>query len=183
MSLAGFKAKNHPQQVDKHGSDDRVDDRETPPALFGEFDHRFHFTLDAAAAEHNAKTKRYFDIATDGLSQPWSGEVVWCNPPYSNIPLWVRKAWEESADSTIVMLIPANRTEQPWWQEMVEPYRDRPGSPLRVEFIAGRLKFTKPGQGILDKDNRPPFGCCALIWDTRAFRPGVVTGGLFGGVA
>jgi phage N-6-adenine-methyltransferase len=180
MSFAGFKASNHPQQVQVHGSDDKVDDRETPPALFAQLNERFNFTLDAAAASHNAKCSRYFDRVIDGLTQPWAGETVWCNPPYSNVPLWVGKAWRESGSATVVMLLPANRTEQPWWQEMVEPFRDQPGSPLRTEFIAGRLKFTKPGQSILEKANRPPFGCVVLIWQTVGFRADVFTGGLFG---
>lgn len=182
MSLAGFKASNHPQQVEVHGSNDSVDDRETPPALFAELHERFGFTVDAAAGMHNKKCARYFDRDSDGLAQSWAGETVWCNPPYSNVPLWVSKAWRESGSATVVMLLPANRTEQPWWQEMVEPFRDRISSPLRTEFIAGRLKFTKPGQGVLDKDNRPPFGCVLLIWQAVGFRADVVTGGLFGGV-
>lgn len=66
---------------------------------------------------------------------------MWCNPPYSNCGEWVEKAWAEQEAELVVMLLPANRTEQKWWQEMVEPFRDRPDSPLRTEFIAGRIRF------------------------------------------
>ena len=65
------------------------------------------------------------------------------------------------------MLIPANRTEQQWWQEHVEPYRDLPGSGLHVEFLPGRMRFLAPGQAEVGPDERPPFGCCLLIWEAR----------------
>jgi len=62
------------------------------------------------------------------------------------------------------MLAPANRTEQTWWQQHVEPYRDRPGGVLRTEFLPGRIRFLAPGQGVIKPNERPPFGCCLLIW-------------------
>lgn len=95
MSLVGFQAENHPQQVATSGADDAIDDRATEPSFFSDLDRRFHFTLDVAAAAHNTKCERFFDRDTDGLAQSWSGERVWCNPPYSTIRPWVEKAWSE----------------------------------------------------------------------------------------
>lgn len=60
------------------------------------------------------------------------------------------------------MLLPANRTEQGWWQRHVEPFRIR--GEIRVEFLAGRLRFLKPGQTEIKPNERPPFGCCLVIW-------------------
>jgi hypothetical protein len=37
----------------------------------------------------------------------------------------------------IVMLLPNNRMEQGWWQRLVEPFRDRVGSPLSTRKLAG----------------------------------------------
>jgi hypothetical protein len=86
----------------------------------------------------------------------WGGERVWCNPPYSVLEPWVSKAWravnEESAE-LVVMLVPANRTEQGWWQRLVEPYRDRGGA-LTTAFLPDRLRF---GRAIPVKNDRPPF--------------------------
>lgn len=161
-----FVARNHPQQVGARGALDEVDDRGTDPAFFASVAERFGgFTLDAAAAPHNAKCSRYFTRADDGLAQPWAGERVWCNPPYSDLAAWVAKAWAEwPAAPLVVMLLPANRCEQRWWQELVEPRRDR--SPFfRVEFLPGRMRFDRPGAVIGPKGDRPPFGCCLLIWD------------------
>lgn len=167
MSLVRFQAKNHRQQVAaRAGADDAVDDRATTPQDFARFDaHLGPFTLDVAAAPHNTKCPRYFTFADDGLTQAWAGERVWCNPPYSRIGGWVEKAWREHETSDgIAMLLPANRTEQGWWQHMVEPYRDRDGSPLSVLFLPGRMRFIAPGATRVGPNERPPFGCCLLAW-------------------
>lgn len=194
MTLIGFKAGNHPQQTAKRGAKDQVDDRGTDPAYIASLEERFgKFTLDVAAAKHNAKAPEFYTIDDDGLTQPWRGRV-WCNPPYSDIGAWVRKAWlewdgpdpmfipdpERPGETTInphfnppprpeliAMLLPANRTEQKWWQEYVEPYRDRPGSPLRVEFLPGRMRFHRPNWTPGPKGDRPPFGCVLLVWSTQ----------------
>lgn len=77
----------------------------------------------------------------------------------------------------VVMLLPANRTEQGWWQTLVEPMRDRPGSPLTVEFMSGRLRFLAPGQTSIGANERPPFGCCLLVWDRRHPAPATLLDG------
>lgn len=166
MSLVGFKARNHPQQV----ADPNVDDRAITPEDFAVLDARFRFSIDVAAAEHNARLPRYFSIENCGLSASWAGERVWCNPPYSfpNLERWVLKAWSEADRADlIVMLVPANRTEQLWWQHLIEARRDRAASPLRVEFLPGRLRFLRKGQDLIKPNERPPFGCCLLIWSGR----------------
>ena len=167
MSLVGFSARNHPQQAAKSF----VDDRETDPAMFAELHARFRFTLDVAASPHNAKLPRYYTAEQDGLAKRWTGERVWCNPPYSDVGAWVRKAWDEwltgaERPGVIVMLLPANRTEQAWWQNHVELVRDRPDSPLRTEFIRGRTRFIAAGDTEIKPNARPPFGCVLLIWGT-----------------
>lgn len=167
VSLVGFKSSNHPQQVGKRGATNR-DDLGTDPVLFAELDERFIFSLDAAATPANAKCRSFFTEEIDGLEQSWCFGRVWCNPPYSQIKAWVEKAWAEwrSAEppELIVMLLPANRPEQGWWQDLVEPHRDRADSPLRCEFLRGRRRFVLPGAEAIGPNERPPFGCCLLIW-------------------
>lgn len=147
------------------GARDDVDDRGTRWDEFNPISERFGgFTLDVAAAEHNAKCPEYFTREQNGLLQPWHGRV-WCNPPYSDLKSWVGKAWMELPNcESIVMLVPANRTEQKWWQDFVEPMRDR-GMGLRVEFLPGRMRFDRPAAVIGPKGDRPPFGCALLIWE------------------
>jgi len=168
VTLAGFKSSNHPQQTAKRGANDAVDDRGTDPVFFASLVERFgEFDLDVAAAPHNAKAERFFTREEDGLERWWDGNRIWCNPPYSDCGAWVQRAWKmwrNGGIEHIVMLLPANRVEQKWWQEHVEPYRDRPGSPLRVEFLPGRMRFIRPDWTPGPKGDRPPFGCCLLIW-------------------
>ena len=164
--LVGFKAQNHPQQTAERGALDEVDDRSTHPDDFAQWDAMYGpFTLDAAAAPHNAKAARYFTRADNGLEQSWAGERVWVNPPYSNLGDWLKKAWAEYPTTRgILMLLPANRCEQKWWQEWVEPVRDQLGSPMTTEFLPGRLRFIKPGATEIKPNERPPFGCVLLRW-------------------
>lgn len=165
MSLATFKARNHPQQTGRRGADDLIDDRATLPDWFAELHARFNFSIDVAASEANTKCARFFDVAKDGLKQSWAGERVWCNPPFSQIAPWVQKAWLECGRTPlIVMLVPANRTEQSWWQDYIEPHRDR-GWQLRVEFIRHRRRFIRVGHDAILPNDRPPFGVCLLIWE------------------
>lgn len=163
--LVGFKAQNHPQQTKYAGSRRHVDDRALPASDFAKLHARFNFTLDAAASDENHKLPRFCTMDRSGLSLPWTGERIYCNPPYSDVRPWIVKAWQETGASLIVMLLPANRTEQRWWQDLVEPKRDRAGSGLRVEFLPGRLRFLKPGQKDIMPNERPPFGCCLCIWE------------------
>lgn len=191
MSVVGYRARNHPQQVRASGARADVDDRATSWEDFRPLHARFGFTVDAAASPHNAKLPRYWTAEQNGLLQPWGGERVFCNPPYShpNLHLWVAKAQAEHAlavpPEITVMLLPANRTEQRWWQELVEPHRDRPGSPLHTEFLPGRLQFIAAGKPGIGPNERPPFGCCLLIWgdDVPPAAPaGCTQPDLFGGV-
>lgn len=175
MTLAGFKSTNHPQQTAKRGAVDDVDDRGTDQTFFDATAERFGgFTLDVAAAAHNAKCPDYFTREVDGLSRDWltsSGDPsrVWCNPPYSDIRSWVEKAhdeWTNGHVDLIAMLLPANRVEQRWWQDLVEPFRDGRGGHrfLSVEFLPGRMRFDRPDWTPGPKGDRPPFGCCLVVW-------------------
>lgn len=175
MSLVGFQAQNHRQQVGKRGALDKVDDRRTPRSLFDPLNEEFGFTLDAAASAENRLCDAHYTKRVSGLENSWFSFNVWCNPPYSDIRPWVEKATFEIGQRNevtgryygprvIVMLLPANRTEQSWWQDLIEPGR-REGL-IEVRFLRGRLRFNTPEHDYTSqpKGNRPPFGCCLVIW-------------------
>lgn len=48
-------------------------DWETPQDLFDSLNSEFHFTLDAAASDHNHKLPHYYTEKEDGLAQDWGG--------------------------------------------------------------------------------------------------------------
>lgn len=179
----GFIPKNHPNATKKRGVDDSIDDRETPPCIWIPTDAEFKFTLDAAANHHNAKCNRYcaltgtyvrcvngataLDVELNGLEFPWEKHTVWCNPPFSGVRPWVEKAWDET-NATVVLLLPNNRAEQPFWQNLIEPYRDRAGSILVTRNLPKRRPFLYHGTEIGNRTSKnPPFGCLLVIWDRR----------------
>lgn len=121
------------------------DDWCTPQALFEELDREFHFDLDAAASDDNAKCKRYFTKETDGLHNSWGGGgTVFCNPPYGRKVIhWVRKAAQEAEKGATVVMLIAARTDTIFFHDYI--YKK---SNVEIRFIKGRIKFTdKNGNG------------------------------------
>lgn len=138
------------------------------------------FDLDPCSSQESTRGIVGFLKSFDGLIRPWHGNV-YVNPPFSNIEAWVIKAWDEMVEGkarSITMLLPANRTEQPWWQVNIEPWRDAKsktpkeyfGIKLETHFLPGRTKFGSPGEteGLLTKHKSPPFACCLLHWSRNA---------------
>lgn len=129
------------------------DTRITPDGLFALLDEEFGFTVDVAAAPDNAKCERFYTEADNGLTQDWTGEVVWMNPPYSNIEPWTAKAVAESrAGAVVVGLLPV-RTDLLWF------HRDVLDAGAEVRFCRGRVKFA----GIGARANAP-FPSMVVVW-------------------
>lgn len=110
------------------------DERVTPDDLFAELDAEHHFTIDVAADAGNAKCARFYTVEDDGLQKSWKGEVVWCNPPFSEVDKWIAKAKAEGdAGAKVVMLLPAN-TDTRWFHNIVLPFGD-------IRYMKGRIRF------------------------------------------
>lgn len=119
----------------------------TPQGFFDELDREFHFDCDVCAIPENAKCRKFFTPAQDGLKQEWGG-VCYMNPPYGRaIGKWVQKAAESSA--TVVCLLPA-RTDTKWFHEYIY-------GKAEIRFIKGRLKFG-------DGKNSAPFPSMVVIF-------------------
>jgi site-specific DNA-methyltransferase (adenine-specific) len=124
----------------------------TPQAFYDSLHEEFNFTLDPCATHDNHKTDKYFTIDDDGLTQDWSNDVVFMNPPYGRvIGDWVKKASE--SETTVVCLVPA-RTDTRWWHDYVIDNADE------IRFIKGRLKFG--GQ-----KNSAPFPSAVVIFRNK----------------
>ena len=121
----------------------------TPQDTFDKLNDEFKFTLDPAENAENAKCKKFFTIEDDGLAQDWSGERVFCNPPYGRvIGAWVEKMARGGADIT-VGLLPA-RTDTRWFHDFIL-------GKAEIRFIRGRLKFG-------GSKNSAPFPSMIVIW-------------------
>lgn len=116
-------------------------DWETPQAFFDELDREFHFTLDPCAMPKTAKCNKYYTPAENGLLQNWSGETVFCNPPYGReLPKWIEKCAKESKHAKVVMLIPA-RTDTIAFHKyiyIIKPKSDLLKDGLNSELTAKR---------------------------------------------
>ena len=122
----------------------------TPQDFFDKLDAEFHFTLDPCCTHENAKCKKHYTIAENGLQQDWTGERVFCNPPYGRkIGEWVKKAHDSKC--LTVMLLPA-RTDTKWFHEYIYIYIY-----AEIRFIKGRLYFN-------DGEGRAPFPSMVVIF-------------------
>lgn len=125
----------------------------TPQKFYEKLNDEFHFTLDPCSTHENHKCDKYYTQEDDGLSQDWSNEVVFMNPPYGReIKHWIQKAYEESLKgATAVCLIPA-RTDTTYWHNYIF------GKASEVRFVKGRLKFG-------DGKNSAPFPSAVIVFD------------------
>lgn len=127
------------------------DEWETPKALYEELNGEFLFNLDPCATDDNHKCLMYYTKAEDGLKQSWGGCRVFCNPPYSQVKHWVRKAYEECRkDGTIVVMLLPARTDTKWFQDYCLHRSE-------VRFLKGRLKFG-------DAKHNAPFPSMLVIF-------------------
>lgn len=111
----------------------------TPGWLFGRLHEEFRFDLDAAADEDNALCANCWTEDDNGLRQPWHGNT-WCNPPYSHLGAWLRKAAQETREgrcTTAVLLVPA-RTDTVAWHQWVMRHA------AEVRLLRGRVAFDPP---------------------------------------
>ena len=128
-------------------------DWETPPDFFAELDKEFHFTRDPCCEPETAKCAKYYTKETDGLSQSWGGETVFCNPPYGRqLGKWIKKCAEESRHAKVVMLIPA-RTDTKAFHEYIYHKAE-------IRFIKGRLHFRIDGKD----QGSAPFPCMVVVF-------------------
>lgn len=109
----------------------------TPQDLFDKLNEEFTFTLDPCADESNHKCDKYYTAQDDGLKMDWSGERVFCNPPYGrSVGKWVQKCFQEvycGKCVCAVMLLFA-KTDTKWFHDYIY-------NKAEVRFLKGRLNF------------------------------------------
>jgi len=126
----------------------------TPRKLFEQLHSEYRFTVDCCALPWNAKLPRFWTPEVDGLAQSWAGERVWDNPPYTDIPTWLKKASEEAVRGACsVHLLPV-RSDQEWWHEFVIQHGE-------VHYFRGCLRC-EPPEGIKASSNWEPT-CLVLL--------------------
>jgi len=113
----------------------------TPQKLYDELHKEFNFNFDPCPI-----TWKVGD--TDGLSIEW-GSSTFCNPPYSKVALWIKKAYDESKKGKkIVMLINAI-TDTKAFHEYIY-------NKAEIRFIKGRISFIDPTNPTKKQPNVKP---------------------------
>ena len=101
----------------------------TPKELYDEWNKEFNFNYDPCPIE-------WKEGDADGLSTDW-GSSTFCNPPYSKVALWIKKAHDEwKKGKTVVMLINAI-TDTIAFHEYI--YKK-----AELRFLKGRISFIDP---------------------------------------
>lgn len=129
----------------------------TPKWLFEILNKEFGFTLEVCSAHENAKCRRHFTCAENGLKMSWVGEVCWMNPPYgSTIKYWMVNAYDASSHfgATVVCLVPS-RSDTAWWHHFAMKHE--------IRLLKGRLKFG-------DGTGSAPFPSAIVVMRPSSFK-------------
>jgi site-specific DNA-methyltransferase (adenine-specific) len=101
----------------------------TPPSIYAPLNAEFQFNYDPCPIT-------WKEGDPDALEADW-GTSTFCNPPYSIVAKFVKKASEEAQKGkTIVLLINAC-TDTKWFHEYI-------WGKAEIRFIRGRISFVDP---------------------------------------
>lgn len=130
--------------------------RGTPQWIIDEIRKVMPITFDLCASEWNRKAEKYYSLerGEDSLKLEWPRGNLWCNPPYSDIDPWVRKAidyytdWQYKNSRNLLMLLPA-RTERSWFSSLIDLhdqhlFEQRTFNVVAVKFLPFRINFDYP---------------------------------------
>ena len=127
---------------------------ETPQYFFDLLNEEFSFTLDPCASDENHKCEKYFTKDENGLIQDWNDEIVFVNPPFSNMYEWVKKCYEESLkNTTVVMILPARIDTKYWHEFIMKAYE--------IRFCVRRVNFLRNGER---PKNGSTFGLAIVVF-------------------
>ena len=137
------------------------DEWETPPSLIRITQIKFDLSifLDVCATHDNAQFQKYFTKEINGLNQNWFTNFF-MNPPYSEIEIWMRKAWNEVQKNKVTgLILTFAKTDTKWFHEFVF---DEQKNIWLAQFIPikGRIKFFKDG---VKSKNSAPYPSCWII--------------------
>jgi site-specific DNA-methyltransferase (adenine-specific) len=113
----------------------------TPQKLYDELNNEFKFNFDPCPIT-------WKEGDPDGLSIDW-GSSTFCNPPYSKVALWIKKAYDEwKKGKKVVMLINAI-TDTKAFHEYIY-------NKAELRFIKGRISFIDPNNPTKKQPNVKP---------------------------
>ena len=116
----------------------------TPKDFYQKLHEEFRFTFDPCPLRCET---------FNGLEVDWNG-IVYVNPPYSHIEVWIEKGLTEIRKGNaekVVYLIPL-RTDSWYWHNKILAFSEE------VRLVRGRLRFG-------EKKDLAPFGVAVIVFD------------------
>jgi hypothetical protein len=99
------------------------------------------FDFDPCCVPATAKAERFIAPEFgDGLSDPWDGDRVWVNPPYSNQGAWLRRCAAEARAGRDVVALVMPSFDAAYWRSTVWD------AAAEVWMIEGRIAFEVDGE-------------------------------------
>jgi hypothetical protein len=131
---------------------------ETPPELWKSVLDRLQidqFDLDPCSPRDDGPVpaRTHLTELDDGLAQAWQG-IVWVNPPYGSITIWIDKMVSEAAHGVLIVALVPARTGARWWHKAIE-------SGAKPQFLQGRIRFWRDGK----PGDAAPFDSALLWWN------------------
>lgn len=143
---------------------------ETPIDQFMEWCSRLGLSpvIDVCATKANTKCAKYFDKRSNGLKKQWT-ESWFMNPPYNEVAVWIRYAWnqfkEYGQDGLILVF---NKTDTKWYHEFVwdqSKLKNRPN--VETYPQSGRITFLENGTL---PENPAPYGSVWIVFSKTKLR-------------
>lgn len=140
---------------------DPRDSWETPDLVFMLLHVSFGFAVDLAASDDNHKLAHYYTRERSALDVDWCSlpQPIFCNPPFSELETWTRTAARTLGRCRLAMLMPANRTDRPWFHDYVLS-----AELVNVFFSRGRIDYVAP-PGV--ESSSCAFGSVLVVYGYR----------------
>ncbi len=152
-----------PSSADRWGTDRALVRKLAAEFCNGGFDWDF-----AAEASTSVASGSYFGLDSrivahqNALTMDWKvmglPTIGFLNPPFTLLPQFVTKAYEERLKGVCTVAVLPVKAEQPWWHQFV-PLADE------LRFLRGRLRYIDPETGQLGDSAR--FASCVVVFDGR----------------
>lgn len=127
------------------------------------------FEVDVCTLKATRKCPAFYsliDFGVNGLEVPW-GRVNWCNPPYSDVMPWVKKATQEAEHGRISCLLIPDKPEVGYIRACDEVADT-------IFHMPFRLNFLRPdGSEFMDKDDKkqgPKFPVALILFTPWGLR-------------
>jgi phage N-6-adenine-methyltransferase len=122
---------------------------QTPKEEFDRLNSIFNFTIDCCASDTNHLLPRYWTEADSCLDHDWTGERIFCNPPFSKMPEKILSKVREA--ELILVLLPLNTLTARYVHDNKPDYLIIPDH--RIKFYKENVEW-----------KQPTFGTCGLLY-------------------